>query len=160
MDAKSLVSVSLQVIGKGTVKGDNNRDVTGYFIEATITNQRDTPIVFWIMSCGWPYENWITNNDSVFCGNFGCDKNIPEDIRLKPHQSIHFYGLLRGRGERPLCRNIKLGFRYYARLTDLLNFPDQKIKPALPTIYWSNEVEIKDNLFEYQIDSTLTPITH
>ena len=37
-DAKALVSVSLQIIGKGTV-GTFNQDVTGYFMMATVTNQ-------------------------------------------------------------------------------------------------------------------------
>jgi hypothetical protein len=151
-DAKALVYVSLQIIGKGTA-GTFKQDVTGYFTIATVTNQQDTTIVFWIMSCGWPLENWVTSNDSVYCGNFGCDKNFPEDIRLKAHQSIHFYGLLRRSGQKPLCRKVKLGFQYYTRLFDLLHFPNQKIKPAPPTIYWSNEVEIKDNLFQFQIDS-------
>jgi hypothetical protein len=150
-DAKALVSVSLHIIGKGTV-GTANQE-TGYFTMATVTNQQDTPVVFWIMSCGWPVENWVTSNDSVHCSYFGCDSNIPEDVRLKPHQSIHFYGLLTRARQKPFCRKVKLGFNYYTRLFDLFNFPNQKIKPAPPAVYWSNEVEIKDNLFQYQIDS-------
>ncbi|HEY4831701.1 MAG TPA: hypothetical protein VIH61_03980 [Waddliaceae bacterium] len=150
-DAKTLVSVSLQIIGKGTV-ATFNQDVAGYFTMATVTNQQDTTIVFWIMSCGWPLENWVTSNDSVYRGNFGCDSNIPEDIRFKPHQSIHFYGLLRRSGQKPFCRKVKLGFQYYTRPFDLFHFPNQKIKPAPPTVYWSNEVEIKDNLFQFEID--------
>lgn len=149
-DAKALVSVSLQIIDKGTV-GTLHQE-TGYFTMATVTNQQDTTIVFWIMSCGWPLENWITSSDSVYCGNFGCDSNFPIDIRLKPHQSIHFYGLLRRSGQKPFCRKVKLGFQYYTRPFDLFPFPNQKIKPAPPTVYWSNEVEIKDNLFQFQID--------
>jgi hypothetical protein len=157
---KAFVSVFLQVIGEGTVRAyqdaKGNHDVTGYFTMATVTNQQDTTIVFWIMSCGWPTANWITSNDSVYCGNFGCDSNVPGDIRLKPHQSIHFYGLLWRRGQKPFCRKVKLGFKYYRDLIDLWNFPNSKIKPAPPTVYWSNEVEIKDNLFQYQIDSAAT----
>jgi hypothetical protein len=153
MDAKALVSVSLHIIGKGTV-GTLNQE-TGYFTMATVTNQQDTPIVFWIMSCGWPVENWVTSNDSVRCSYFGCDSNIPEDIRLKPRQSIHFYGLLTRARQKPFCRKVKLGFQYYRDLVDLWHFPNSKIKPAPPTVYWSNEVEIKNNLFQYQIDSAV-----
>jgi hypothetical protein len=157
MNEKAFISVSLQIIGKGTVRAyqdaNGNHDVTGYFTMATVTNQQDTAIVLWIMSCGWPTANWITNNDSAYCGNFGCDINIPDDIRLKPHQSIHFYGLLRRSRQNPFCRKVKLGFKYYRNLVDLWNFPNSKIKPAPPAVYWSNEVEIKDNLFQYQIDS-------
>jgi len=149
-DDKTLVSVSLQIIGKGTV-GTFYKE-TGYFTMATVTNQQDTPIVFWIMSCGWPVENWVTSNDSVHCYYFGCDSNFPEDIRLKPHQSIHFYGFLKHTGQKPFCRKVKLGFRYYVGMMDLLNLPNRKIKPAPPTVYWSNEVDIKDNLFQFQID--------
>ncbi len=157
INEKAFISVSLQIIGKGTVrayqdaKGSHND--TGYFTVATVTNQQDTAIVFWIMSCGWPSANWLTSNDSLYCGNFGCDINIPDDIRLKPHQSIHFYGLLSRFRQKPFCRKVKLGFKYYRDLIDLWHFPNSTIKPAPPTVYWSNEVEIKDNLFEYQIDS-------
>jgi len=160
MNEKAFISVSLQIIGKGTIKAyqdaKGSHYDTGYFTIATLTNQQDTAIVFWIMSCGWPWTNWITSNDSVYCGNDGCDGNIPEDIRLKPHQSIHFYLLLRRFRQNLFCRKVKLGFKYYRDLLDLWNYPNSKIKPAPPTVYWSNEVEIKDNLFQYQIDSAAT----
>jgi hypothetical protein len=109
--------------------------------------------VFWIMSCGWPTDNWITSSNSVSCsGNLICYSNFPIDIRLKPHQSIHFYGLLTRSGQKPFCRKVKLGFQYHTRHFDLFRFRNQKIKPAPPTVYWSNEVEIRDNLFQFQID--------
>src|SRR5580658_11135301 len=133
---KAFISVSLQIIGKGTVRAyqdaTGSHNDTGYFTVATVTNQQDTTIAFWIMSCGWPWANWLTSNDSVYCGNFGCDSNVPGDIRLKPHQSIHFYGLLWRRGQKPFCRKVKLGFKYYRDLIDLWNFPNSKIKPAPP----------------------------
>jgi hypothetical protein len=119
---------------------------------ATVTNQQDTTIVFWIMSCGWPAENWVTSNDSVSCDNSVCYSNYPIDIRLKPHQSIHFYSLLTRSGQKPFCRKVKLGFQYYTRPSDLFTPRNQKTKPASPAVYWSNEVEIEDNLFQFQIE--------
>jgi hypothetical protein len=150
-DAKALVSVSLQIVGEGPV-GTSNQNDTGYFAMATVTNQQDTTIVFWIMSCSWA-ENWVTTSDSVdYRGNVVCYSNYPIDIRLKPHQSIHFYGLLTRSGQKPFCRKVRLGFRYYTRASDLFPSRNQKTKPAPPDVYWSNEVEIRDNLFQFQID--------
>ena len=149
---KPLISVSVQIVGMGTVPTYNHNTTTGYFTEATVTNLQDTTIVFWIMSCGWPYENWLASNDSVNCGSFGCDNNIPDDIHLPPHHSIHFYTLLWPSANKPLCKKVKLGFRYYAKFADIMNCSNQRIKAMPPRLYWSNEVEIKDNLFQYQTD--------
>jgi hypothetical protein len=146
-----LISISLQVIAKGTIN-ESNHDIPGYFVIATITNQQDTAIKFFIMSCSWASENWITSNDSIYFREPGCDINLPADIHLRPHQSIHFYGVLTRSGTKPFSKKVKLGFRYFTNAADLWSSLSERKKVEKPTIYWSNEVEVKDNLFEYQID--------
>jgi hypothetical protein len=150
-DANGLVAVSLHVVGKGTVN-ELNHDVPGYFVIATVTNQQDTAIKFWIMSCSWATQNWISGNDSIYFHEPGCDINLPIDIHLRPHQAIQFYGVLAHSGAIPFSKKVKLGFRYFTNEGDLWPTPGRQTTLTKPTIYWSNEVDVKDNLFQYQID--------
>ena len=144
------VAVSLHVIGKGTIN-EFNQEAPGYFVMATVTNQQDTAIKFLIMNCSWASSNWITSNDSIHFHEPGCDGNFPIDIHLRPHQSIQFYGMLTRAGEKPFGKKVKLGFRY---ITDEAYYwaAARHTTVAKPPIYWSNEVEVTDNLFRFQID--------
>ena len=146
-----LIAISLHIIGKGTIN-ESNYDIPGYFVMATITNQQDTAIEFFIMSCSWASDNWIPSNDSINFREPGCDINIPAHIHLPAHGSIYFYGLLKRVGARPFCQKVKLGFRYITNSADLLFSSAERKKVEKPIIYWSNEVEVRDNLFKYQID--------
>ena len=150
-NSNPLVGVVLKVIGKGVVAGLNNGE-PGYFVMATVTNRQDTAIKFLIMSCSWASRNWLTNNDSIAFHEPGCDTNIPIDIHLRPHQSIEFYGVLTPMGKKPPGQKVKLGFRYYSNERDLWPPYRQETKVAKPVIYWSNEVDVKDNLFKFQIE--------
>jgi len=150
-DKKGLIAISSHIIGKGTIN-ESNHDISGYFVMATIANQQDTAIEFFIMSCSWASDNWIPSNDSIKFREPGCDNNGPILIHLQAHQSIYFYGLLTRVGAIPFCQKVKLGFRYITNSADLLFSSAEREKVEKPIIYWSNEVEVRDNLFKYQID--------
>jgi hypothetical protein len=145
------IAISLHVVGKGTIH-ESNHAIPGYFVMATITNQQDTAIKFFIMSCSWASQNWITSNDSIYFREPGCDINVLADIHLRPHQSVHFYGALTSSGKKPFSKKVKLGFRYITNAADEWFTSAERPKVEKPTIYWSNEVEVKDNLFEYEVD--------
>lgn len=86
-DTGILVSVSIRLIGQGATT-TLYQNISGYYLMASVTDRQDTAITFWIMSCGWPYSNWVTNNDSAHVGWQGCDGNIPIEIHLLPGYSI------------------------------------------------------------------------
>lgn len=152
-DSTDLVSVTLHLVGKGTTEYANAKDWgPGYFTMATVSNTQDTTIHFYIMTCSWPGDNWVVSNDSVIFWYPGCDSNFPERIELLPHQSIHFYGILFYSRKKPVSKNVKLGFIYYKNFNNLFSWSGQERKMGEFKKYWSNAVELKDNLLDYQKD--------
>jgi hypothetical protein len=118
---------------------------------ATVTNKQDTAIHFWVMTCSWPSENWVSSNDSVFCAYPGCDSNFPIQIDLLPHQSLNFYGILAHTVKTSFPKIVKLGFRYFTR-GDALFETSAQTRNAAAALFWSNEVELRDNLFKFQME--------
>ena len=54
-----------------------------YDIEILIKNLSNEPVFIWLMSCSWTV-NFIINNDYIRFEGWGCDKNIPQQNRIKP----------------------------------------------------------------------------
>jgi hypothetical protein len=151
-DTLHLISVSLRIIGKGTPQYPKDAS-PGYFALATLTNNQDTAIHFWIMTCSWYAHNWLSSNDSIhFFGSPVCDRNIPDRINLIPHQSMDFYGLLEPRNNKPLPKTVKLGFIYFASFNDIYDFLHGRNNPENLKIYWGNQARIRDNLYSYHMN--------
>ncbi len=55
-------------------------------IEIILTNNSTKPVSFWSMTCSWE-RNFRINNNYIFFKAHGCDKNIPEIIKLSPGES-------------------------------------------------------------------------
>jgi hypothetical protein len=151
-DTVDLISVSLRIVGKGTPQYPKDAS-PGYFALATLTNNLDTAIHFWIMTCSWYAHNWISSNDSIhFFGSPVCDRNITDRINLLPHQSMDFYGLFELRDNKPLPEMVKLGFIYFTSSDDIEDYLRGRNNPENFKIYWSNQAKIRDNLYSYQLD--------
>ena len=162
-DSTNMISVSVDIIGKGNrliqktykhpIKYD---DFNSYFTLLKVSSNADTMIHFWTMLCSWE-ENWLSNNDSVLLYHPACDVNIPIEIKLKPHQSVKFYGILRPRSDTLQNNKFKLGFVMLEKSDLDLNFSSRTERYELMNkkgIYWSNEVELKDNIYRYKVENS------
>ena len=86
------ISVKLEITGKEYFKyGRDSKARDHFFSRVCITNQEDTTITFWMMSCSWWLKTLQFDRDSMQFSTGGCDKNIPVEIKLKPGKSIIFY---------------------------------------------------------------------
>ena len=152
-DTAELISVSLKIVGKGTPIYATPRDTApGYFALVTVTNRQDTTIHFWVMSCSWAIDNFVTSSDSIRFWYPGCDHNIPDNIDLLPHHSVDFYGCFKPSKKVPLPRTVKLGLIYVNRQWDLWDYIAGKKALQQFAVYWSNSVRIVDNLYQYRVN--------
>jgi len=58
-----------------------------YDISIAIFNLSNTTVAFWMMTCSW-HDNFLINNDYICFCSWGCDKNFPTLIKLKPNYSL------------------------------------------------------------------------
>lgn len=151
---KQLVSVKLDIVGKGAPTICANADTSDYyFATINVLNTQDTTVTFWIMSCSWPMDGFVIYSDSIafqFCFG-GCDSNTPEKISLPPKKSIQFYGTIKNWKKDSSIARVKVGLRYFRTVDDLWRFDGSYDSKKLHKIVWSNEVELKDNLYSYEI---------
>jgi hypothetical protein len=145
-DTARKISVTLNIIGYGSTDYFKEKEA-GYFAMATVTNNEDTAISFVIMECSWARDNWVASNNSIFFGDRGCDANSPIRIKLLPHKSINFYGVIRIVNKGAANKKIRLGFLYYTSFNNLLDAKSKSYRK-----YWSNDVNLEDNLFKYRQD--------
>ena len=119
-------SVQLEITGKGYFNFDRGeRKHDDYYSKVTVTNQEDTTITFWMMSCSWWSHTLLFDSDSMQFSTGGCDKNIPVEVKLKPGKSIVFY---------PVFHDNSIYRNSYIPYVDSLNV----VHPAYP-------VQSKDN---------------
>ena len=146
----ALISVNLSIVGKGTptLCSDSSNY---YFANLTISNTQDTTIRFWIMSCSWPIDNWLINNNAVSLRFCGCDSNIPVEVVLSPQKSIEFYSAIKYHRKDSSGVRIRAGFLYFTSARDIFNNAGTTSKNINRIKFWSNEVELKDNLYSYEI---------
>lgn len=98
-------------------------------------------------------DGFVIHNDSMafqFCFG-GCDINIPEKIILPTQKSSQFYGTIKSWKKDSSISRIKVGFRYFRTVEALWNFDGSDDKRNQNQIIWSNEVELKDNLYRFEI---------
>jgi len=143
------VAISLEIIGKGTTDY-YKESANGYFASATVTNTRDTTIRFWVMSCSWPGVNFLSSNNSVYFIHRGCDNNSPDLIELAPGKSVSFYGIFTGEAKSFAGKKVSVGFVYFDNMKDLSEAASSKEQVKKFKTYWSNSVELEDNLFTYK----------
>lgn len=148
---KEPVKVSLHIVGQGHPMYKQYGDSV-YFAMISVTNITDAPIKFWIMSCSWPSANFVDDNSSFYMRYIGCDSNIPEEITLQPHKSIHFYPMFTQSWREEKSNKLKVGFIYVENGHDILGFNGSREKPDKCKKYWSNEVELENNSFRYSQD--------
>jgi hypothetical protein len=151
---KQLVSVTLDIVGKGAPAICANADTSDYyFVTVNVLNMQDTTITFYIMDCSWPMDAFVIKSDSIafrFCFS-GCDNNIPERISLPKTKSVQFYGTIKSWKKSSSIARIKVGFRYFPTFNDIWNSDGSQGRRNLNKIVWSNEVELKDYLYSYEI---------
>jgi hypothetical protein len=152
--SKQLVSVNLDITGKGSPTKCANADTSDYyFATINVFNTQDTTVAFWIMSCSWPMDGFVIYSDSIafqFCFS-GCDNNIPEKISLPQKKSIQFYGTIKSWKKDSSIARVKVGFRYFRTVDELWNFDGSNDSKKVNKIVWSNEVKLYDNLYSYEI---------
>ena len=161
-----IISVSIKIIGTGNrpslwADGHNDRlaDFNNYFTLLSVTNKTDSTIHFITMSCSWE-ENWCSSNDSIYLFYPGCDRNYLIEIKLDPHKSIDFNGLIRVENKKIQNRNFSLGFAIMPlnrlacyklwRASDA----DFLLEMSKTKFYWSNEIILEDNLYDFKIENT------
>ena len=81
----------------------------------------------------------------------GCDHNVPEKISLPPKKSVQFNGTIKSWKKNPSIARIKVGFRHFQTVDELWYFVGAKESRDLNKMVWSNEVDLKDNLYSYEI---------
>lgn len=148
----SLLSVKIHIVGEGTPEY-REKEKKSFFTMATVTNNQDTAVSFWIMSCSWAI-NWVHDNDSVFLtSGVECDKNFPVLIKLLPHKSINFYTTLVCLNQDELANKyVRLGFLYYGPKESSGDFFRAKLKSDEVPKYWSNRVKLENNLGRYEVE--------
>lgn len=153
-NSKELVSIKLDIVGRGTSTICRDMDTsTYYFVIVSVLNNQDTTIELTIFTCSWIWENFVTNNDSVlFTSCFlGCDHNVADGIIVPPKKAAQFYGTIKSNKKGSSVDKIKVGFRYFATGKDIWNFDGTPKNKKLYKLFWSNEVALKDNLYSYEV---------
>jgi hypothetical protein len=93
----------------------------------------------------------MIGNNGGSLDNCGCDSNIPVEITLTPKQSIEFYSTIKYKKIAGENDRIKAGFIYFTRALDLVNFAGKRNERAKLKIFWSNEIRMRDNLYNYEV---------
>lgn len=151
---RELLLVDATITGKGVADMCRLADTTSYyFVTVSITNTQDTAVQLWFMSCSWPMDSFSINNDSVvyrFCFS-GCDHNVPDFILLPPQKTARFYGTIRSYKKDGSVPRVKVGFRYYNSFNNIFYTGPEGYRKHPCQLFWSNEIELKDNLYGYDI---------
>jgi hypothetical protein len=151
---KQVLSVTLDVAGKGAptyCAKVGKHDY--YFATVNVLNTQDTTVSIFILNCSWTFDGFVINNDSMELSscNVGCDHNVPEKISIPPKRSVQFYNTISSWKKDSSIARIKVGFKYFRTGNDLWNSDGSKKSQKLYTMIWSNEVELKDRLYSYEI---------
>jgi hypothetical protein len=56
-------------------------------IQATLINNSDSVMSFWIMTCSWD-DNFLINNTYIFFRGEECASNFPHVLDIKPNDSV------------------------------------------------------------------------
>lgn len=150
---KQLVLVTLDIVGKGA-PGICPKAKMGkyYFVTVNVFNTQDTAVTFLINNCSWPMDGFVINNDSIgfyYCIG-GCDHNVPERVSVPPKKSVQFNNTIISWKKGRSITRIKAGFIYFTTFNEIWYYDGNYSKIA-DKIVWSNEVELKDNLYKYEI---------
>ncbi len=147
-----LISVKLTIITTQPTFIDSVKikNYQSNYALATVINNQDTSISFWIMDASWQKDNLLTNNDSVHFLFPGCDMNGESKISLEPHKSINFYTIIAS--HKNFDSKFKIGFRFFKKIDELTNFLDRKDKIVETKIYWSKTMNFKNKLNSYELE--------
>lgn len=146
-----LVTVKLDIVGKGSVSRCKDAS-TFYFANVTILNTQDTAVTFWIRD-SWPDIVFFTNTDSIVfhsCGP-GYDGDELDKITLPPKIAIQFYCTIKSWKKGSSIPLIKAGFRYFKTAEEVYFYETAKKNKEKIQTFWSNEVELKDNMYSYEV---------
>jgi len=140
---KSLkVSVKMEITGKGYYQyGKDTRVREDYFSKISLTNQEDTTLTFWMMSCSWWEETLIFDRDSMEFSASGCDKNIPVKVALKPGKSLIVYPVIHANSKK--INQVRIGFVLMKEEELNNHFADRATFLKIKNVYWSNPVSLE-----------------
>jgi len=151
-NGKELVSVNLSIVGKGKpiICSDS---LASYFVVINVLNTQDTTVRFWNLNCTGLIDNFFIKGDSVFFGSCfsGCDREVPEEIMLPPKKMVQLNATITSYKKDFSIQRIKIGFKYFTTFHDAYNYGIENNKKNKIRIVWSNEVELKDNLYSYEV---------
>jgi hypothetical protein len=124
-----------------------------FFFVARVTNNSDSTVEFWMQSCSWQ-SNWVSDNDSISFISPLCDGNGPISITLNSGKSIVFYGKMLSSMKKTNNSKCRIGLVFYQKMTDLeeSNFNTRNKKIKYPLLYWSNEIELKYNFSDFEVE--------
>ena len=103
------------------------------------------------MDRSWPYSNFITNNDSIFLFCPDWDMNTEMPIKLLPHKSINFYGMLLA-NRTFQYKYFKVGFLYFKNMIELYNYTKKHNKAIGVKKYWSELIKLRGKLYGYELE--------
>jgi hypothetical protein len=123
-----------------------------YSAKIELSNNSDTVVDFWTMSCSWE-SNWIINKD---CLKYyvDCNKNIPVLKKLQPHQVFMYNGIFMSSSpvERLKGEKIRTGFVFVQKDeiktdSEFIRKLREKIEKNIDVI-WSNSIVMEDQVID------------
>jgi hypothetical protein len=152
IDNKDLLSVNLSIVCKGKASVCRQVDTSTYYIVVVnIVNLQDTTIKFWVMDDCWSADNFFIKHDSItFESCFsGCEHTMPLAVVVPPKKSAQFYATIYSAKKQATPSLIKVGFKYFPTAKEQWDYGTPGHRKA--KVFWSNEVELKDNLYSFEI---------
>lgn len=140
-DSTPRIAVHVRVIGR---KDEPKWSISYYALKIELENTEDSSITLTLMNCSWQ-DSFLTDRDSVNLLGAECDKNFPESIQIKPHQSIQYIGQIKRHMHNEFKSSpirLKIGFvdLHYHQLGYL--FQATRANLLQYKIYWSNSIEL------------------
>lgn len=142
---KKELQISLKLLQEPTKT--NLQGNKGYPAKITLTNNTDSIIAYWTMSCSWT-DNWSFDTDCISFKSQGCDKNIPQFIELKTNQSIEYDCILNLHSD--IIKQFKLGFVLLGKndFSEFENRMNWRSFIRKHKIYWSDTICIDLKKYE------------
>ena len=90
---KHSLQINANIINKISPTELNEKAGNYYSIKISITNNTDTIVNYWLMTCSWQ-DNLIFNTNSICFYRLGCKHNFPTIKKLLPKESLVYNGII------------------------------------------------------------------
>ncbi|MFT3911406.1 MAG: hypothetical protein QM737_18790 [Ferruginibacter sp.] len=136
------ITASVEIVGKGNPIHCTLPDSNWYFAKFAVRNNTDSTIKLFISDPFW-YNNWITENDSIFITPFAGDGGMFVPFDLSSKKSQIFYGVIRPKLG-TISNQLRIGFVDFRRSAIISSgFRESQLKQK---IYWSNKIKLESKI--------------